>query len=295
MKDEFFNDTNRWSLITRPSKMQVVFPLCMRGILKHLRRNCLDISVFRAGFDGIEFNTNPNCGSWQDYLEYGVYSNEEKYQARKQVYLEYIAQNATKSFVTDSKRATAYSLKNYQRAWFYTNDDERILLWATNRGQKLNLEDAFFSDERIIELIEGTIEGETIYDPEANLPLVQSRCLPPFAPPQEMETGKLRFDGLYAFSEKGFTTHYLRFFPNGKVVCANSSGDKESAMKGLDEEFENSGHYLVNGDNIEFNIVEEDIEIGSSFKGTVLDNALDLTWKQKATSRKVYTGRFQFI
>jgi len=294
MKDEFFNDTNRWSLITRSSEMQVVFPVCMRGILKHLRRNCLDISVFRAGFDGIEFNTNPNCGCWQDYLEYGVYSNEEKYQARKHVYLEYIAQNAIESFATESKRATAYSLKNCQRALFYANDDDRILLWATNPDKKLNQEREGFLDENIFELIEGTIEGEPIYDPETDLPLVQSRSLPPFAPPQEMEAGKLRFDGLYALPQKGFTS-YLRFFPNGKVVCANSSGDKESVMRWLDEEFENSGHYLVWDDNIEFNIVEEDIEIGVSFKGTILDNALDLSWKQKATSRKVYTGRFQFI
>ena len=66
-------------------------------------------------------------------------------------------------------------------------------------------------------------------------------------------------------------------------------------MRWLDEEFENSGHYLVRGDSIEFNIVEEDIEIGVSFKGTILDNALDLSWKQKATSRKVLTGQFQFI
>ena len=184
-------------------------------------------------------------------------------------------------------------LEGYCNA-FYANDDDRILLWATNPDKKLNQEREGFLDENIFELIEGTIEGEPIYDPETDLPLVQSRSLPPFAPPQEMEAGKLRFDGLYALPQKGFTS-YLRFFPNGKVVCANSSGDKESVMRWLDEEFENSGHYLVWDDNIEFNIVEEDIEIGVSFKGTILDNALDLSWKQKATSRKVYTGRFQFI
>ena len=83
-------------------------------------------------------------------------------------------------------------------------------------------------------------------------------------------------------------TSYLRFFPNGKVVCANSSGDKESMKKWLDGEFQNSGHYLVRGDNIKFNIVEEDLEIGSSFKGTILYDALVLKWKQKQTRNGLF-------
>ena len=198
-------------------------------------------------------------------------------------------------FATDSERASVYSLKNHQRAWFYSNDDECILLWATGNRKKLNLESKFFDDESIIELIEGTIEGETIYDPEVDLPLAQSRDLPPFAPALDMDTGKLRFDGLYALPEKGFTT-YLRFFPNGKVVGANSTGDKDSVMQWLDEEFENSGQYRVwGGDNIEFTFPSEEIEVGVSFKGKIEDDALALSWKIKLTSRKLNAGRFLFF
>lgn len=295
MKDQYFNDANRLDLVSKPSEMQVVCPMCMRGIVKYLRYNCLNISVFRAGFDGIEFATDPNCPSFQDYLEYGVYSSEKKYQPRKQAYLDYLAQNAVEFFATDSERASVYSLKNHQRAWFYSNDDECILLWATGNRKKLNLESKFFDDESIIELIEGTIEGETIYDPEVDLPLAQSRDLPPFAPALDMDTGKLRFDGLYALPEKGFTT-YLRFFPNGKVVGANSTGDKDSVMQWLDEEFENSGQYRVwGGDNIEFTFPSEEIEVGVSFKGKIEDDALALSWKIKLTSRKLNAGRFLFF
>lgn len=295
MKDQFFNDTNRLDLVSKPSEMQVVCPPCMRGIVKYLRYNCLNISVFRAGFDGIEFSTDPHCPSFQDYLEYGVYSSEKKYQARKQEYLAYLAQNVVESFATDSERASAYSLKNYQRVWFYTNDDEHILLWATGNSKKLNLECNFFDDKSIIELLEGTIEGEIIYDPEADLPLVQSRDLPAFAPALDMDTGKLRFDGLYSLPEKGFTT-YLRFFPNGKVVGANSTGNKEDVMKWLDEEFENSGQYRVwGGENIEFTFPSEEIEVGFSFKGKIEDNALALSSKNRPTSRKVDTNRFIFF
>ena len=295
MKDQYFNDANRLDLVSKPSEMQVVCPMCMRGIVKYLRYNCLNISVFRAGFDGIEFATDPNCLSFQDYLEYGVYSSEKKYQSRKQAYLDYLAQNAVESFATDSERASAYSLKNHRRAWFYANDDEHILLWATGTSNKLNLERKGFNGEGIIELVEGTIEGETIFDPEADLPLVQSRDLPIFAPALDMDTGKLRFDGLYALPEKGYTT-YLRFFPNGKVVGANSTGDKDSVMQWLDEEFENSGQYGVwGGDNIEFTFPSKEIEVGVSFIGKIEDNALALSWKIKPTSRKMNAGIFLFF
>ena len=292
MKYEVFNETHQRgfnSLITPPSAVQIAYPVCMRGIMHYIKENFLGISLLRIGFDGIELATDTTKLD-SVYLEYNMYADAAKYNARKQAYADYLSEQADTSESASTEHAKYYSLKNGQKAWLYANDDDRILVWCAS-PEKVS----FFpySETEFIALIEGTVEGETIYDPKTDMPLVQSRNLPDRAAPLTAEHGNLRFDGLYALHEKG-TTRYLRFFPTGQVVGTCSAGSADDVIKWLDTEFDASGTYTVRGNTIEFTIEEDDIIIGEKFWGEIQENALLLNWKQKKTSRKVQSALFIF-
>ena len=291
MKYEVFNETHngtRRALVLGPETMHIAYPACMRGIMQFVKGEGLGISLFRAGFDGIELATDPHRLT-VPYLEYGVYSDRKKYLSRKAAYLHELAAKAVTSQATSVPSATEYRLTNGQIVRFYADDAAMVLVWRAKREDMyLPLSDAEFQG-----LIDGTFEGETIYDPQTDLPLLRSRGLAERPEPSVGAHGKLRFDGVYALPQKHYTK-YLRFFPTGQVVGVNSSGSAAQVIRWLDTEFECSGAYTVHDDTVAFEIQQEDLEIGSIFWGEVRPDSLLLNWKDRRTSRKINTGCYVF-
>ena len=97
------------------------------------------------------------------------------------------------------------------------------------------------------------------------------------APSAEFSSHSLRFDGLYRSEKVGNAWTYLRFFPDGSVIYATSTGLPEQIAPWFNQDFQRyRGEYVVLGNRISFHVGGE-AESTVSFRGSIEENGLVLS------------------
>ncbi len=102
----------------------------------------------------------------------------------------------------------------------------------------------------------------------------------------------IRFDGLYQAEQDDYYT-YLRFFGDGTVITANSSGQPEEVVGWFQKghPFVSTGVYTINGDEISFSAAGAGIT--NEYNGQLTDQILSLrSYSQINGFQEEYEYRF---
>lgn len=84
---------------------------------------------------------------------------------------------------------------------------------------------------------------------------------------------ELLYDGFYQYAYPDCTS-YLRFFPDGKVVSATSTGTPEQVARWLDHEYEENGVYTIEDGVLKFTITSSNGQV--SYTGKILDGSIEM-------------------
>ena len=109
------------------------------------------------------------------------------------------------------------------------------------------------------------------------------------------QVSSVRYDGLYCTRSHEGYNHYVRFYPDGAVVYAVSTGTPKDVARWLRKHFSyfgGDGSYTVKGNRIQMRTAERDGNV--NYSGTVGRERLQLTSYSDATKRGE-TLQFKFI